>query len=224
MSEVVLIVDSRETNSRIPGFLRQAGVPFEMRELPVGDFCIGPYLIERKSVNDLAASIMDGRLFPQAEALAAACESPVLLIEGNLDDVRSTLHEDSLPGAVSALSIFWKLNVISMPNAAASARLLARMRAHLTDGLGYEVALRVSKPKPTAPDGAGAQFLVEGLSGVGPELARNLLRHFGTPRDVFAASREQLLACKGVGPKTADAIICGLDARPTGFRSTKSAG
>lgn len=52
--------------------LRRAGVPFVQQELAAGDYQIGDVLLERKSANDLAASILDGRLFPQAEALSNA--------------------------------------------------------------------------------------------------------------------------------------------------------
>lgn len=52
-----LIVDSRETNSGIPALLRSAGVPFVQQELAAGDYQIGDVLLERKSANDLAASI-----------------------------------------------------------------------------------------------------------------------------------------------------------------------
>ena len=67
------------------------------------------------------------------------------------------------------------------------------------------------------------QFLVCGLPGVGPEAARKLLMHFGSARTVFAASVMDLKGCKGIGPKTAEAIASALDLKPTSFRSTKSA-
>jgi ERCC4-type nuclease len=54
-------------------------------------------------------------------------------------------------------------------------------------------------------------------------MARKLLMHFGSARAVFAASAQQLQQCKGVGPKTAQAIAASLDQSPTRFRSTRSA-
>jgi len=175
-----------------------------------------------KSVVDLAASILDGRLFAQAEAMALASERPALVVEGNLLEVPNQLHEDALPGALSALSVFWNLSVFSTPNKMGTARLLARLHKHQVEGLGYEVATRVLKPKDR-PDGALSQYLISGLPGVGPEMARKLLMHFGSARAVFAASAQQLQQCKGVGPKTAQAIAASLDQSPTRFRSTKSA-
>ena len=215
-------VDSRETNSRVMDLLRSLGVAFDVQEMPAGDYAVGSYLIERKSVADLAASILDGRLFQQAEAMALASERPALLVEGNLLDVPNDLHVDALPGALSALSVFWNLAVFSTPNKMGTARLLARLNKHQTEGLGYEVATRVLKPKDR-PDGALPQYLVSGLPGVGPEMARKLLDHFGTARAVFGAHESELVKCKGVGPKTAQAIAAALDQRPSRYRSTRTA-
>lgn len=215
-------VDSRETNSGVMDLLRNLGVEFDVQEMPAGDYAVGDFLIERKSVVDLAASILDGRLFAQAEAMALASERPALLVEGNLLDLPNQFHEDALPGALSALSVFWNLSVFSTPNKMGTARLLARLHKHQVEGLGYEVATRVLKPKDR-PDGALSQYLISGLPGVGPEMARKLLMHFGSARAVFAASAQQLQQCKGVGPKTAQAIVASLDQSPTRFRSTKSA-
>lgn len=215
-----LIVDSRETNSGIPALLRRAGVPFLQQELAAGDYRIGDVLLERKSANDLAASILDGRLFPQAEALSNAAARPMLLIEGDIRAIASRMNEDALPGAISALALYWHVNILWAPDAPSTARLLERMWRHTNEGLGYQVPLRVKKPK-AGPDGAVAQYLVEGLPGVGPETAQRLVTHFGTARAVFSASHQQLRECQGVGPKTAESIAVALDLRPSGFRNTK---
>jgi Fanconi anemia group M protein len=80
--------------------------------------------------------------------------------------------------------------------------------------------MRTDKPRY---DSGAALFLVEGLPGVGPGMARKLLQHFGTPSKVFAASANELRAVKGVGPTTTASILGALNTAPTAFRSTKSA-
>lgn len=109
-----------------------------------------------------------------------------------------------------------------LPSSDSSARLLARMHKHLTEGLGYEVATRVAKPR-VAPDGAMSQYLVSGLPGVGPELARRLVMHFGSAGAVFAASEKDLCSVKGIGTGTARKIVESLQLRPSNFRTTKAA-
>jgi ERCC4-type nuclease len=215
-----LIVDSRETNSGIPGMLRAAGVELVQQEMSAGDYQIGDLLIERKNAVDLAASIMSGHMFGQAEALCMSSHRVMLLVEGDYNAIRSQMQEEALFGAIAALGNFWQFSVMWTSDTAATARLLARWWRQAHEGLGYEVPLRVRKPKPS-PDGALAQYVVEGLPGVGPETARKLVSHFGSPRAVFAAGAHQLRECKGIGPKTADSIAAALDLRPTAYRQTK---
>lgn len=218
--DTCLVVDSRETRSGMITLLRTMGVPVTTEEMPAGDYRMGPYLIERKTANDLAVSILDGRLFGQAEEVCNSADRPMLLIEGDITRIASQIQTEALMGAISALSVFWHLQVVQLPDMDSSARFLARLHKHLTEGLGYEVATRINKPRAT-PDGAAAQYIVSGLPGVGPELARKLLAHFGSARAVFQASEDQLRQCKGVGPTTARNIVQALDIKPRSFRNTK---
>lgn len=137
-----LIVDSREVNSGIPTLLRASGVDTEQQELAAGDYRIGEILIERKNCTDLAASILDGRLFGQAEAISNSASRPMLLIEGDIRQIRSQMQEEALLGAISAMVVFWNVNVLWSADQEATAKLLARMWRHTTEGLGYEVPLR----------------------------------------------------------------------------------
>lgn len=49
------------------------------------------------------------------------------------------------------------------------------------------------------------------ISGIGPILARNLLEAFGSAREVFSATRAQLLSIPGIGPQLVDNIYKGID-------------
>lgn len=144
----------------------------------------------------------------------------MLLIEGDIRDIASRMHEDALPGAISALALYWHVNILWAPDAPSVVRLSERMWRHTNEGLGYEIPLRTRKPT-LKPDGAVAQYLAEGLPGVGAETARRLVQHFRTARRVFSATPQHLRECQGIGPKTADTIAGALDLEPTAFRQTK---
>lgn len=217
---LIVTVDHRESRCAVPSWLNRLGFQTEVAELPVGDYRIGDKVaIERKDANDFALSVMDGRLFGQAELLASTFPNCAIVVEGDLSSVYSKIEPEALAGALSALVVFFQMPVITVRDEEATARLIGRLGKHATEGLGYEIALRTSKPKH---DGGLAQYLVEGLPGVGAETARRLLQHFGSPGNVFAAGANELQQVKGIGAKTATGIRAALDYAPSSFRSTKS--
>jgi excinuclease ABC subunit C len=55
----------------------------------------------------------------------------------------------------------------------------------------------------TRRDAAMTASVLDGLPGIGASRKQALLRHFGSPDAVLAASREQLEAAPGVPPKVA---------------------
>jgi len=60
--------------------------------LKVGDFVLsGRVVVETKTVNDLAASIIDGRLFDQLAAMTDLYGRSVLLVEGDSPYASATL-------------------------------------------------------------------------------------------------------------------------------------
>lgn len=216
---LLITVDSRESRCNVPTWLNRFGFQTEIAELPVGDYRIGDDLaIERKDANDFALSVMDGRLFGQAELLASTFQHTAVIVEGDLADIYSRIEPEALAGALSSLVIFFRIPVITVRNEEATARLIGRLGKHATEGLGYEIALRAGKPKH---DGGLAQYLVEGLPGVGAETARRLIQHFGSASRVFGASKDELQQVRGIGAKTASGIRSALEYTPTSFRSTK---
>ncbi len=207
---VSITADSRESRSGIAGKLaRFDGVAVSQAELPTGDYLIGAGIaVERKDADDFALSIMDGRLFSQVAGMLAEHERVVVLVEGDPYSVRSAIAAESIDGALSYLSLLSGASLAFSPSLAATPRILWRMALHAQHGLGYEIPLRVAKPKLPAILG---QYLVEGLPGVGPSTAKRLLAHFGSARAVFNADVDALCAVKGVGRKSAEAILTALD-------------
>ncbi len=199
--------------------LTRLGYSVQTKKLPVGDYWLpGKFIIERKEANDFVTSIMNAHLFNQAEFLASHADQPFIILEGNLDEIYSSIESESVAGAISALLITYGISVAPSPGVDETARLIGRMIKHATQGLGYEIPLRTNKPKY---DGGTALYLVEGLPGVGPDMARKLITHFGTPANVFAADAAALREVKGVGPKTIACIHAALNTAPKAIRTTK---
>lgn len=204
-NKLLISVDMREQRSGVTNRLEKSEtVAVQYVELAVGDYLLSEtVVVERKAASDFVLSIMDRRIFGQVAQMKATYARPVLIIEGDIFATRSEISHDALRGAVSWLSVIEGISLVHTKDAADTATLLEIMARHAQEGLGYEIALRGSKPKSL---NILSQFAVEGLPGCGPGTARKLLAHFGSAEKVFAASIEDLCRVKGVGRKTAEQI------------------
>jgi Fanconi anemia group M protein len=200
------VVDAREQGSAVPAALERFGdLALTYEQLPTADYLLSESVaVERKEASDFVLSIMDRRLFEQAAKLLAEFDRPVVIIEGDLRRVRSAMAPEAFRGAISYLTVVLGITVLQTADAAETAAMLRVMARHAQEGLGYEVALRGAKPKATH---VYAQYLVEGLPGVGAGRAQALLRHFGSPARVLTATADELAQVPGVGRKSAERIV-----------------
>lgn len=204
-----IIVDSRESRSGLAQMLQARGAEVVVEELETADYVLADGLaVERKAASDFVTSITGKRIFEQLATMKATYARAFIVVEGDLFSTRSAIAEDALLGAMSYISVIENVPILTTANTAQTASLLMTMQRHALEGLGYEIALRGSKPKDRK---AQVQYLVEGLPGIGPAAAKKLVAHFGSAQAIFSASPELLRQCAGVGPKTVAAIREVLD-------------
>lgn len=199
-----LRVDFAEQNAALLDLAR-ACVDFDVQldRLPVGDYSIDDrVIVERKTYADFATSLIDGRLFPQAAALARCPHRPVILLEGPTPPCLPNVHPHALKGAVISLAVMWRLPVLYARDPADSLRVL-RDLAHQANLAGGYLKRYDRKPKRLA---TRKLYLLQGLPGVGPELAHRLLEQFGSIERVITAPEDALMQVLGVGPKKAARI------------------
>lgn len=196
-------VDQREVGSGVPESLATLdGVILRIEQLDVADYVLSQRVaVERKSAADLAASILDRRLFAQVEQLKMAYEQVIYLIEGESLYEASHVHPNAMRGALSFLVILQGVSLIRTESPQDSALFLATMARHAQHGLGYEPSTH-PKRRSLAPQ-LQLRYLVEDLPGVGPKTAQALLERFGSLRNMFNASEEELYQVPGIGPKRA---------------------
>jgi len=207
-----IIIDDRESECGIAEILRKtAGVSVSMQRLPLGDYLVDQkLLVERKTFEDFASSIKDGRLFHQASRLASHPLRSAILLEGSADDLRrSHMRRESIQGALIALTIVYGIPVLRSRDPEESSRLLLYA--------ARQVRSRQLRPLPRLgkrPRGKRKLHLhiLQGLPGVGPERACRLLEVFCSVEAVVHASAEQLSTVPGIGKKTANAIRWSLSA------------
>lgn len=201
----VLRVDISERNAALLDLARACGdFDVQMERLPSGDYEIaGGVIVERKTYADFATSLADGRLFPQAAALARGPHRPVILLEGPKPPQMPNVHPHALKGAIVSLAIMWRLPVIVARDPEDSLRILqclAEQQAKTHSGIlrRYD-----RKPKRFA---SRKLYVLQGLPGVGPALAHRLLLQCGSVERVMTADQAVLTQVRGIGPKKAQRI------------------
>jgi len=198
-------VDHAERHSALLDAVRRIGM-FEVRitHLTTGDYLIdSEVLIERKSIADFMASLVDGRLFPQVARLAHSSYRSLLLIEGPPSTSMADVPPHSLEGALVSIAAMWRLPVLHASDSEQSARML-RFLADQVRAPQAPVLRRFDrKPKRLA---SRRLFLLQGLPGVGPALAHRLLGRFGSVEGVCTADVSVLAEVKGIGAKKAARI------------------
>ncbi len=212
MVRVPLIVDANEPED-IPEKLRGLGVEFEVKKIAPGDYVLGPIGIERKSLNDFFGSLVKKRLFEQVQRLRDAYPQPLVILEGDLAEISTFRHPQSILGALLALETTERVPVLTTADKDQTALLLSVLWKK-QDKAAAEYGLR-HKPKGLTRD-QRQRFLVEGLPSVGETLARNLLLHFGSVRAVFNASEAELKQVAKIGDVKAAEIVKLVAARYAG--------
>lgn len=212
---IEIVVDHREFNSPVVRELSARGVAIKPGQLAAADFVLSDRLaVERKTAEDLAASLIDGRLFPQLKALRASYPSPVLVIEGHDFFTARRLSPDAIHGALASIVADFRIPVIVTGNAKETAGLLAAMARREQDDSSRRIALRGEKGPLTEDD--QLQFVLEGIPGISGVLAQRLLREFRSVKSVVDADEASLQAVDGIGPVLAKRIHAILHRRYRG--------
>jgi len=210
MNDLRMIIDEREKKSGIPDLLRAVGVNIELKNLAVGDYIVAPEtIVERKSIQDFISSVFDGRLFDQCNRLKEHFEHPVILMEGNVDQIED-LTENPLVfyGAISSVVLDFKIPIIPTPSASHTAKLLIAMCTRQENKKGPFL-----KKIKKSDDLQKQQLSVLcSLPGVGEKLATRMLERFGSPTNTLKASHTELSKIKGMGELRAQKIRKMLDA------------
>ena len=199
-----IVVDEREKKSGIPALLKSVGMNMEIKTLAVGDYIVAPEtVVERKSIHDFVSSIFDGRLFDQCSRLKEHFQHPVLLMEGNVDEVDDVTDNPLVfYGAVSSVVLDFGIPVIPTPSAAHTAKLLVSMCARKEQARGPFL----KKIKKSGDQQRQQLSVLCSLPGIGEKLAVRMLERFGTPLDALSATAADLAKVEGLGKSRAALI------------------
>ena len=199
-----VIVDYREKSGDIANILKKRGVTIELKELPVGDYVVGKYVIERKTMEDFAQSIIDGRIFSQLRELRNQAGESLLLLEGKTYEFTKRLDLKSLAGVVVSIIEDFKIPIIRTLTDYETAEIIYRiLNRQILDKRTYHKLRLEKKPLEIYEI---QKFLVAGIPGIDSVTAHKLLSNFGTLEKLASASFEELIKVEGIGPKLAKKI------------------
>lgn len=230
MPAVTALVDVRERA------LAPLLSPWPTKQLPVGDIWIGlsgeelapgGICAERKTTDDLEASILDGRYREQRTRLTTVCQQrgarPLYIIEGLMDRLWGKLSQETLQKYLNRLMLRYGVAVIhteSVEGTAALCKLLAAQMSEdatvfaATDpaGIAYTSTVSVTKKGNKEDPRNFAATALQACPGVSAAVAEALLDACGgTLAGVFAADEATLAAApvgkRRVGPAVAKRLV-----------------
>jgi len=204
-SKISIQVDSREARSAVVKELLRFGVEVKLSSLAVGDYVVTNDIgIERKTVADFSASIIDKRIFAQAREIVSAYAKPILVIEGENLYIASGISTQAVRGAVLSIILDFKMPVLWTRNAVETALMLYALARREQMERGGHITVRAEKKPFLLKE--QQEYVLAGLPNVELTLARRMLETFLSVEKVFSASEEELRSVKGIGKEIAAKI------------------
>ncbi len=202
---VTIIVDSRESASPVIRELAKLNPSIKIENLVTSDFILSDRVaVERKTADDLADSIMDGRLFSQLIAMKRSYDLPILLVEGERTASARQISPESLMGAVASVLIDYLIPLVWTKSPEETALLLFSLARREQIKEKREPRVRAER-KPATVDEM-QEFIVASLPSIDAVRSKKLLEKFETVERVFTVSREELSEVEGIGEKISERI------------------
>jgi len=206
-----IIVDHREYRSNVVRNLAIKGTSIESKQLDVGDYVLSSRIgVERKNVDDFLESLIEGKLFKQVSQLREAYSRPVLILEGENLFTKRNINHNAIFGSLASITVDFGIPILTTKDASETADLLNVIAKREQREDKKDVAVRGDKTQMSIQE--RQQFIIEGLPNVSAVIAKRLLSHFSSIKDIANATEKELLEVKGVGKQIAKDIIKLLNA------------
>lgn len=179
--------------------------------------------VQRKEVSDFLASLDDGRLSRELSQMTNMVHMPIVLIEGavnfNGSARDSVMMTSGFGRAREVTREGWHKRLLSIMDRGVFVHSSTNMTdsAHVIGAYWWWSQSTQHSTGTTRPGPAGdwgqvtnrdwQAHLLQGLDGVGPKLAEQILDHLGYCPLQVVATRQQLLEVPGIGPKLATRIL-----------------
>ena len=212
-SKIHIVCDLRERASQVSQELQALSnkdfeLEIKLEQLSLGDYQLSEeVLVERKTIADLEASIIDGRIFNQIEELSSKVKKPCLIVEGviNFSENNNRINNKSLIGLLTSIGLNYRVPIYFTKNQKETALFLYVIAKREQYGVKTEIKHRFSKSKMAFSD--QQLFILESFPDIGPSLAKSLLRKFKNIKAIANADKKQLQEVEKMGPKKAEKMV-----------------
>ena len=200
-----------------------------VKQLPVGDIWIGTddekvkegvLIIERKSIRDLEASILDGRYREQRGRILSFCQEnkaqPLYILEGPLSSATGRLQKKALMKFINRLVFHYQIAVIQTTSVHETAEAITALLEQwnedpsnlkrTTELVKVEDGLHVQKKANAADPKQFAMMCLAQCPGVSVKMAEVLINTFGTLRNIMDAPVKEIEATK-VGSRKVGPVV-----------------
>ena len=203
---LTVYVDHREKGNPVIKELIDLGVNIKLEKLDTADYVLGSNVaVEFKAQDDFVDSLLDGRLFQQLKAMKSNFIKPVILVEGSRDlySIRN-IHHNSIRGMLSSIAVDFSVPIVYSKTFKESAAMLVAMAKREQEKSGKDFSFHGSRKPLSFKD--QQEYIVGSFPSVGPSLAKELLKKFGTVEKIVNATEDELKEVDLVGEKKAKTI------------------
>lgn len=203
MQHVKIIIDNRERNRDIISRLESKGAIIELKQAPVGDYIVSDRVcIERKTESDLQGSVINARLFDQLDRLNKSFEKPILILE--TDNYGFGLGDNIMLGILASVYLDHNIQIMWSDGTQDTADIIYALAAREQTRKGKEPKL--VGIKRAYSDYQWQTLILCSIPGVGPKLARELIKKFKNIRNIANAQEKELMLVEKIGKKKAQRI------------------
>lgn len=200
----MIIVDKREKNSLIISELIKRKLEIGVKQLLVGDYVVGDVVIERKTKSDFISSIINKRLLEQLNNLKQF-EKRLLIIEDDSHCHERTIniHPNAVRGMLLSVALDFSTPLIFTSGFEETVDFLEILNKKYENGK-KEFSLKMKRKARNMKE--QQQIILESFPGIGPNLARQLLKDNKKIKNIINFDEEDFKKIKKLGEKKAKYI------------------
>lgn len=205
-NNVKIFADYREKSTGTVKELVDLGINVKLEMLSIADYLLSSRVaVELKTTDDFVSSIIDGRLLEQLKAMKQNYERPIVIIQGTQDiySVRN-VHPNAIRGMLGTIAVSYGIPIISTKDEKDTAALLLSIAKREQEQDKKDFSPHADRKPMTLKE--QQEYLISCLPNVGPNLAKELLKHFGSVHAILLAPEDLLKNVPGIGDKIAKQI------------------